>query len=137
MKSPRIYVSLDPELHEIVRRIAVGSGQSASGYISSMLSEQREVLSQIADAIDHARKLSGPISGSLTVALAKGEDRAQRALFEGQEALDELKDNMAQEAIGGGRGVPQARERAASAPRPSDDPLAINKGVFTKGVKSR
>lgn len=139
MKNPRIQVSVDPELHEIIRRISVGTGQSSSGFVSALLNEQREVLSQVAHAIDQARSLSRPLSGRLTVSLAKTDDNLTGALHDAQMAFDQLSLDLAQEKHEGGEGrtVPQAARGAASAARPLPDPLTINKGVYTKGVKSK
>lgn len=134
MTSPRVQVSLDKELYDIVNVIAKGTNQSASGFIASMLAEQREVLSQIASAVEKARRLSGPLSGGLTVSLANKQFSALADLHHAQSLLDRLCDDLDDEFQN------QSETRTRDAKRASGsacDPLMINKGVCNKGVKRK
>lgn len=134
MKSPRVHVSVDPAVYESICTIAKGTNQSASGFIASMLLQQGEVLSQIAAAVDKARKLSAPLSGALIVSLANKEALALQNVHHSQHLLDELSDDLTDEMH------KQSDGRVSRAPRGEQrrsDPPAINKGVHSQGVKSR
>lgn len=89
MRNPRIFVTLDPDLADAIRRIGLGTGQSQSAVIASMLIQQRDVLMETADLVDKARALAVPLSGALGAVFAKAEKQAQEMALEAMGKLDE------------------------------------------------
>ena len=76
---PRIFVTLDPELADAIRRIGLGSKMSQSAFIAEILNGQRHALLSLADAMDKARAIQGPLSGALAAVLGRLRSAAQRS----------------------------------------------------------
>lgn len=136
--SPRIYVTLpDEELADGIRRIGLGAGISASAVVGAILAQQRQALLSLADAMDKARAIQGPLSGALTAVLGRSEADLNAMAHEAMGALDELHlvlDQALEEAgVEAPPRRPQGERGGASAP--SQQPVRkrappyINKGV--------
>ena len=87
---PRIFVTLDPELADAIRRIGLGSKMSQSAFIAEILNGQRHALLSLADAMDKARAIQGPLSGALAAVLGRSESDLDGMSDEAMSKLDEL-----------------------------------------------
>jgi len=88
MKNPRIFVTVDEDLADAIRRIGLGTGQSQSGVIGWVLASQREVLLQLAEVLDLARQVAGPLATPLQIELTKMETDVKEAAAQAQDQLD-------------------------------------------------
>lgn len=135
--SPRIYVSLDPELADAIRRIGLGSGMSQSAVVGHMLAKQRHALLSLADAMDKARAIQGPLSGALAAVLGRSESDLDSMADEAMAELDALHlvldQAMQEQGVEAPPRRPQGERGGASASsQPSGKtgaPPYINKGV--------
>jgi len=87
---PRIFVTLEPDLAEAIRRIGLGSGMSASAVIGQMLERQRDALLSLGDAMDKARAIQGPLSGALAAVLGRQEAELDQDMHHAMGELDKL-----------------------------------------------
>jgi len=88
--SPRIHVTVDEELADAIRRIGLGSKMSSSAVVGQMLARQRNALLSLADAMDKARALQGPLSGALAAVLGRSEADLDSMAGEAMAELDAL-----------------------------------------------
>lgn len=135
---PRVFVTLDPDLADAIRRIGLGSGMSQSAVIVQMLNGQRQALLSLADAMDKARAIQGPLSGALAAVLGRSEaeldsmaDEAMSKLDDLHLVLDQAMDELgadlpARSSAGGERAGGSARSK------PIQPPLT-NKGARIRG----
>jgi len=137
MKNPRIHVTLPEDLADAIGTIAHLSDMSKSSLISSILSEQRSLIIQLADLLVEAREVSEhlPLSAKLTIDVQSGrifksEDEIRNAL----DAIHILISDYRNGREGGERsGVSTSVHRTRR-------PLAINKGAridVDKGAKPK
>lgn len=138
MRSPRIFVTLDDDLADAIRRIGLGTGMSQSAVIGQMLDKQRHALLSLADALDKARSLSGPLSGALAAVLGRSEAGLDEMSHEAMAELDALHlvldQAMEEQGVETPARRPQGGRAGASAPHsqpptPQAAPPYINKGV--------
>lgn len=139
MRNPRIFVTLDPDLADAIRRIGLGSSMSQSAVIGMLLDKQRDALLSLADAMDKARAIQGPLAGALAAVLGNSESEMDAMEAEAMSKLDELH-LVLDEAM--------ERQGAEAPPRPSKggerggasahsqqiQPPLTNKGARNRGL---
>ena len=137
MRNPRIFVTVDEELADAIRRIGRATDQSQSSVIGSVLDAQRQVLLQLADTLDKARALAMPLSGPLRVSLGEGEDAVGKLAHDAQAQLDQLNLDLDAELERQGIEPPERAPRGDRGGGRSggEQPPYINKGASTGGRK--
>ena len=91
LSAHRVHVSLDPDVHSSLARIAKVGGTSMSAIVREMLQGQRQVLAQLADTLEHAQALKGSLTGEQKARLEEIEgDLISRA----EEASQTLSDTL-------------------------------------------
>lgn len=78
MRSPRINVSLPPEVMRIVRTIAKAQGVSQSNVIRDVLVEATPILAKIAAALANLQRMKVEQRTALSSALSQAQDEAER-----------------------------------------------------------
>ena len=63
-EKPRITITLEPEQHAVLRRLAELQGGSMSRIVSEFLGEVTPILSQVADALELAQRASSDARAS-------------------------------------------------------------------------
>jgi len=94
MARNRIQVLVSDRMNDAIKRIAKGTGSSASRTIAGMLDSQEEQLVQLADALDRARELARPLSQKMEVKLEALEKAAVDHQHGAQEQMDLLMDEL-------------------------------------------
>ena len=138
---PRIFVTLEPDLADAIRRIGLGSKMSQSAFIAQMLEGQRDALLSLADAMDKARAIQGPISGALSAVLGRSESDLDSMSDEAMSKLDELHLVLDQAIENQGAEPPArssegGRRAGGSARSEAIQPPLTNKGA-KKGLRSQ
>ena len=137
--SPRIYLTIpDEELADAIRRIGLGSGMSSSAVVVQMLTRQRNALLSLADAMDKARAIQGPVALALKALLATDEQELDTMAAEAMGKLDQLHmildQAMEEQGVEAPARRPQEGRAGASSahsqqPRKRQGPPPFNKGV--------
>lgn len=94
MSKNRIQVLVSDRMHDAIKRIAKGTGSSASKTIGGMLESQEDQLVQLADALDRARELAGPLSQKMQVKLDSLEKTAVDHQHGAQAQMDLLMEEL-------------------------------------------
>ena len=136
MRNPRIFVTLEKDIADAIRRIARHSGKSSSSVIAEIIVPQRQYLIQLADILERASSLPQPLSTRLLARLGDIEQQVAETEREVSNHLDQLDLDLLSEAsdqewaevrVRGERSRPE-RARAAAG-----KPPVFNKGVHKGG----
>lgn len=73
-EKPRITITLEPEQHAVLRRLAELQGGSMSRIVSEFLGEVTPILSQVADALELAQRASSDARAKFVRAAEEAEE---------------------------------------------------------------
>lgn len=97
MKSPRVHVTLEPKLYDVIGGIAVRTKQSRSGFIAGMLQDNYEVLTQMLSMLNAVAALQEDISLSTDARLSMVAARAVETQGDARLIMDQALDLLRQE----------------------------------------
>jgi len=86
---PRVYVTLEPETYEAIRRIAHYSQRSVGGIIGEMAQSSAPVLVQLADTLERAAGLSPEVTGNVRRHLEAAQAKLEASVKGAQSGIDE------------------------------------------------
>lgn len=127
---PRVHVTLSPEVHATVAKLAELQSSSMSSVVAELVTEMSPVLLRVGQAIEHARKLEAEAIPAYVSSLDQAQASLEPLLVALMAQLD-----PSQAPAGDGVGD-HARQGvgAASAPPPvpSADPRALTGGSVSR-----
>lgn len=132
--NPRITITLRPELHAILRRLSVLTGNSQSAIVGELLEASSDVFERMAQTLDYAEKLRAQglampeaMKGSLERAQHRIESQLGLALDDFKEGAGSLLEEAEKIQRRSGRPTGEALDGGMAAAAPST-PIS-NRGV--------
>ena len=134
---PRITITLEPSVYDVVNRLAAASGKSMSAVVAEFLDLAHPQMSRAVRILEAAAKAPDQARADVLTALNKAEAALLPALVKGLRqaeldleaehglTLEELADMK--EGGGRGRGAVATRRR----PAPASPPVPVTRGVGT------
>ena len=136
--NPRITVTLQPEVHAVLRRLSQLTGSSQSAMVGELLMESLPVFERMAEVLNAAEQLrlqGMKASDEVKHALARAQGRMETQLGLAMDDMDAGSMLLLKEAEKlQRRGAAAGKRSAASAPRSGATPIS-NRGVRS-GPKS-
>jgi hypothetical protein len=140
---PRITLTLEPGVYEVVRRLSAASGDSMSAVITDFLDLAVPQMQRIALVLEHAKAIPSETKEELRASLARSEARLLSSVADALAQGDELIEELAEAAKTAGASAAEARARrtasAASSASPDGStpvPLTGGSGRVGKPVKT-
>lgn len=130
--NPRITITLQPEVHAILRRMSELTGNSQSSFVGELLAESMPIFERMVQVLEAAAKLQAEADAgkaSLREGLAQAQEQLERQLGLSLETMDQGFRPILDEAekVARRRGRAKAQPRTA-AKRAGSTPMS-NRGV--------
>ncbi len=140
--NPRITITLEPELHAILRRMSELTGNSLSAIVAELLGTSMPVFERVVHALEAASEIQSSASGEIVQGLQRAQERleGQLGLLMGdvdedfRPLLDQA-EKVKRRSRGGG-GARRARAAAASAEAVLT-PVPVTRGSGTPFTPSK
>lgn len=133
---PRITLTLEPEVYEVVRRLSAASGDSMSAVIADFLDVAIPQMQRIALVLEHAKAIPSQTKEELRDSLARSEAKLLSAVAEVTGQADGFIEELAEAAKAAGASAAEPRTRRTAA-RASSGALGASTPVPLTGGSGR
>jgi len=118
MKSPRLNVSLPPEVAETIAAIAAAQGVSQAAVVREVMVEAMPVLAKLAGVLDNLRRMEAEKGAAIRGVIAGAEQEAQQAAATMMALLSKMESSTKDAADAGSGRSPAPRSKASRRPGP-------------------
>lgn len=139
--NPRITVTLQPQVHVVLKRLSELTKNSQSALVGELLSESLPVFERMVEVLGAAEKLREKgmqVSGEISEALQTAHDRLERQIGFSLDVMDVGNRPLldAAEKVQRRGAVPERLRSAGAAPRSGATPMS-NRGVRSATPKGK